>query len=120
MTNNRTQTKNNKPLTQTMYNCRAKNKCPLSGNCLQNNVIYQATVKSKGNEKKVCIGITEGPWKQRKYAHKTYFTNSKYANAYLHCTHTPNRRDDSYRLMPCPHTIEGNNQQMPTKPLSTN
>lgn len=35
-------------------------------NCLQNNVIHHATVKSADKEKKVYIGLTERPEKQGK------------------------------------------------------
>ena len=62
-------------------NCRKKDQCPLNGNCLATNVIYQATAKSTTNQEKVYIGLTEGPWKQRSYQHKLSFNNRKYAHS---------------------------------------
>lgn len=36
---------------QTPYKIRKMYKCPLNGNYLQNNVIYKAMIKFKGNKK---------------------------------------------------------------------
>lgn len=35
-------------------NCRTKHDYQQYGNCLKNNVIYEATVRSKGNPGKIC------------------------------------------------------------------
>lgn len=42
-------------------NCTAKSECPLNGSCMQNNVIYQAIVKSADNEETNTYGRK---WKQ--------------------------------------------------------
>ena len=49
-------------------NCRGKDSCPLSGKCLQENVVYKATITSQ-NKTKEYIGSTEGQFKTRLYAH---------------------------------------------------
>ena len=60
-------------------NCKVKASCPLKGNCIQETVIYKATV-SANSEEKTYIGSTEGLFKQRYYNHKSDFTNE--ANKY--------------------------------------
>ena len=79
--------KHNKKITNTAgkstasaYNRRIKTKCPLNGNCLQPSVIYQATAKSKDNLDKICIGVTERPWKQRRCSHKLSLTSRECAH----------------------------------------
>lgn len=48
--------------TTTACNCRIMYECPINGNCLQTNVIYEATLRYKGKLKKNrIIGIPEGP-----------------------------------------------------------
>ena len=49
-------------------NCRDKDSYPLSGKCLQGNVVYKATITSQ-IETKVYIGSTGGQFKKRWYAH---------------------------------------------------
>lgn len=56
--------------TKPTYNCRVKHECPFNGNCLQSNIIYQATIKTADNEEKIYIRVTEGPGKQRNYSQK--------------------------------------------------
>ena len=51
-------------------NCKQANTCPLQGNCLQNTVVYKATVNTE-TETKSYIGSTEGSFKQRYYQHKS-------------------------------------------------
>lgn len=46
-------------------------------NCLENNVIYYAMIRSKGNPEKIYIGITVRPWKQSSYSHKAYLVTCK-------------------------------------------
>ncbi|GFO46053.1 hypothetical protein PoB_007255800 [Plakobranchus ocellatus] len=40
-------------------NCRDRKACPLENNCLQDSVIYQATVTHKGNQVNAYIGMME-------------------------------------------------------------
>ena len=47
-------------------NCRKERQCPLEGNCLTNNVIYQATVTRQDNlREETYIGLTENSFKTR-------------------------------------------------------
>ena len=48
--------------------------CPLNGNCLKTNAVYQAAVRSKENTEKIYIGLTGSPWKQRNFTQKHYLT----------------------------------------------
>ena len=61
-------------------NCRGVNlPCPLSGNCLDRNLIYQATVTTNVNDKVVenkYIGLTSTTFKERLGNHKTDFKHS--------------------------------------------
>ena len=52
----------------------------LQGKCLTRNIIYQATVKSKGDIK-TYIGLSERPFKERYRNHIKDFNNSKYRNS---------------------------------------
>ena len=62
-------------------NCQKskKDKCPLKGQCLQKNVIYQATVKSDQEEKKYIGCASE--FKTRYYSHTSSFRNEGLKNA---------------------------------------
>ena len=57
-----------------LCNCREKNFCPLKGKCLQQGVVYQATVVQKHtNQKDTYIGITENEFKTRYNQHTSSF-----------------------------------------------
>jgi hypothetical protein len=66
-----------------LCNCRQKQKCPLDGNCLQQSVVYQATVTSDNDKTatETYIGLTEQPFKTRFNGHTSSFKNEKYKNA---------------------------------------
>ena len=51
-------------------NCRDKNNCPLQGNCLQESVVYKATIKTDTTTE-TYIGSTETTFKTRYNNHKT-------------------------------------------------
>lgn len=52
-------------------NCRKNNICPLQGNCLEKNVIYQCHIKSTINDPgKFYIGLTGNTFKDRWNTHK--------------------------------------------------
>ena len=60
-------------------NCRKPEQCPLSGNCLTNNIVYRATVDTDGDcTPKVYIGSTETSFKQRYANHLTSFRHEKH------------------------------------------
>ena len=61
-------------------NCRNRDKCPLSGKCLEQAIIYKAIVNSN-NEKKQYIGLTENTFKIRYGNHKSSLTHPAKKNA---------------------------------------
>lgn len=70
----------NQPTTDKGCNCRVKASCPMNGECLTNNVIYQATVCTEKNEQ-TYIGLTGDQFKTRFRNHISSFTNLCYKNA---------------------------------------
>ncbi len=50
-THNKSTLRENPQQPERMCNCRSKPDCPLKGECLSNNVIYQATVKTNDTKK---------------------------------------------------------------------
>ena len=61
-------------------NCRKNNACPVEGHCLDQGVIYEATVKSETETKKY-VGLTEGTFKRRLYGHRQSFNNNSLKNS---------------------------------------
>ena len=65
-------------------NCRESESCPMDGKCLQDNVIYQATVKytdsNQGNIEESYIGLTSDSFKVRYRNHVKSFRNTDYRN----------------------------------------
>ena len=58
-------------------NCRVKTECPLSGNCLKESVVYQATVSTEDhNPPQSYVGLTENSFKTRYSNHKSSFSNA--------------------------------------------
>ena len=53
-------------------NCRKKDECPLDGECLVSEVVYQATVKSQ-NTQETYIGLTANQFKARYRNHQMSF-----------------------------------------------
>ena len=60
-------------------NCRKKEECPLNGECLVNEVVYQATVKTK-DTKETYIGLTAKEFKARYRNHQMSFRHEKRKN----------------------------------------
>ena len=56
-----------------LCNCRIKSDCPLNGKCLQESVLYKATVKDDKMNIETYVGITSGPFKERFNCHKSSF-----------------------------------------------
>ena len=78
--NTRILTEQRQTTDETNCNCRNKDKCPLSGNCLASNVIYQAEVtKTDNKDKELYIGMTAHPLKHRFSNHMKSFRDPKYA-----------------------------------------
>ena len=61
-------------------NCRQKPECPMSGNCLEKEIIYKATVESKKGEESY-VGLTENTFKTRYGNHKQSFKKRELSNA---------------------------------------
>ena len=60
-------------------NCRKPNECPVGGNCLKKNIIYQADVELKYHPSKVktYIGSTSRTFKERYQEHKSSFKSTR-------------------------------------------
>lgn len=73
---------NNTNDTTKTCNCMKKNECPLNGNCLISNTIYEATISSDKPEyqPKVYFGLAETTFKKRFSNHKKSFKSEKYKN----------------------------------------
>ena len=66
------------PVVDRACNCRQRANCPLDGNCLQKNLVYQATVSHDGGNEETYVGLTSNPFKSRHANHKKSFTYEKY------------------------------------------
>ena len=60
-------------------NCRRKEECPLDGECLVNEVVYQATVETQ-DTKETYIGLTANQFKARYRNHQMSFRHEKRRN----------------------------------------
>ena len=72
------------PVSNTKYgcNCRSKESCPLQNKCLTAKIVYRADVKNVTNdEKKLYLGVTETPFKERFGNHTRDFKHPKYINS---------------------------------------
>ncbi len=74
-------------------NCR-NNNCPLAGNCLQKEIIYQATVTIEDtNKSDTYIGLTATDFKTRYRNHISSFNNKKLRNSTALSKHIWNLKD---------------------------
>ena len=64
---------------QTVCNCRNENECPLEGECLQNEIVYQATVTIRW-ETETYVGLTATDFKTRWRNHQMPFKHEKRRN----------------------------------------
>ena len=71
---------NNSQSQEKSCNCRDKHSCPFSGDCLIQNVVYQATVGS-AMRKETYIGLTANQFKTRFRNHTASFRNENKRNA---------------------------------------
>ena len=73
-----------KPMERGSCNCQVRNRdnCPLDGECMTSNAMYQADISSTDESYpgKVYIGITEPPFKGRYGNHERDFNHEEYAN----------------------------------------
>ena len=70
----------NQAIAERTCNCRKNDSCPVDGRCLEQGIIYEASVKTDTITKKY-VGLTEGTFKRRLYGHKQSFKNSSLKNA---------------------------------------
>ena len=76
--NSKILSENETHLLEKTCNCRRGESCPLEGNCLQTNLVYQATVSHDGGEDETYIGLSAPPFKNRLANHKKSFKYVKY------------------------------------------
>ena len=60
--------------------CPKNAACPLGGQCLAENIVYQATVSSTDGAIEKYVGLTAPQFKKRLGNHKKSFKNAKYAH----------------------------------------
>ena len=69
-----------KPLAR-LCSCPANTACPLGNRCLEDNIIYDATVTEvERQEDNVYIGLTSTDWKSRRGVHNQGFNHRQYAS----------------------------------------
>ena len=66
------------PLIPGKCNCNNKNECPLNGECIASNVLYEEKINL--NQRNLYKGITATSFKTRYGNHKKSFNNIKYYN----------------------------------------
>ena len=60
-------------------NCQKNRTCPMPGECLKENVVYQATVTPSVGDQETYIGMTSTPFKERLANHDKSFNHFKYS-----------------------------------------
>ena len=60
---------------QKFCNCLVKEECPMDGQCLKKELIYQATVISEGQQTQNYVGLTANTFKDRYSGHLHNFKN---------------------------------------------
>ena len=63
-----------------LCNCRVKDSCPLSNQCLLKGIVYQARVTTSGGASETYVGLTDSTFKARYSNHKQSFNKDKYRN----------------------------------------
>ena len=61
------------------FNCRKKDECPLSGQCLAQNIVYKCIASTSMNPDKTYLGTTEGDFKERYNNHTNSFRHKLYS-----------------------------------------
>jgi hypothetical protein len=95
-THNKSTLRENPQQPERMCNCRSKPDCPLKGECLSNNVIYQATVKTN-DTKETYIGLTGDRFKTRFNNHTCSFRDNNKRNSTELSKHIWSLKDNNIR-----------------------
>ena len=75
----------NPPKTSYVCNCRDNTNCPLQNQCLTPKIVYQADVSNnEDNEKRVYLGVSEIPFKERHTNHVRDSKHERYSNATMY------------------------------------
>ena len=62
-------------------NCRNRNMCPLLNKCFTSNIVYQADITNNVDDKRrVYLGLSETPFKDRYHKHVRHFNNEIHYN----------------------------------------
>ena len=61
-------------------NCKRQSECPMNGNCLVENIVYKAVVKSPGLSDKCYYGLCATTFKLRYSDHKSSFEHKRHRN----------------------------------------
>ena len=87
-----------KPQDQPKCNCRQKHACPIEGNCLDKELVYQCNLKENNTSDRVSYnGLTEKTFKDRFYKHLNSFKYESKANSTELSKHFGNmKRKGSY------------------------
>ena len=72
------ESKNSHHLNPKSCDCQVAENFPLNENCKQSAVIYQADVTPEIDNEHTCIGLTEGPFKERLSDDRTSFKYEQY------------------------------------------
>ena len=71
----------NPPITSFGCNCRNRSMCPLQNKCLTPNIVYQADITNNvDDERRVYLGLSETPFKDRFRNHVRDFNNEIHYN----------------------------------------
>ena len=63
----------------TIYICRKKDKCPLNGQCLVQDIVYKCVASTSMNPDKTYLGTAEGDFKKRYNNHTKSFRHKRYS-----------------------------------------
>ena len=70
-----------------LCNCRKKEDCPVKNRCLEESVVYKATVDCPNGTKAEYVGVTDNTFKTRYNNHKHTFREEKKKNSTTLSTH---------------------------------
>ena len=87
-----------KPQDQPKCNCQQKHACPIEGNCLDKELVYQCNLKENNTSDRVSYnGLTEKTFKDRFYKHLNSFKYESKENSTELSKHFGNmKRKGSY------------------------